>query len=277
MSTTKSGQFQLVEESGWRRGMGNLLQGELSGWFKSRRWLKQILLWLLIINLILFFTTIGLSEAAKEAAAAGEPPPEVETVMLYGVFGGQFVAFGVMIIMQRVIVGEKRSGTAAWVLSKPVTRTAFVVSRLVGNTLGVLLTAVLVPGAVAYLTFGLFTPLGWLPPLNYLAGMLVISLSAFFWLTLTLMMGTFFEASGGVIAIPMGLYFAMWFLPSVLTPLMYITPVILTVGPGGDFQGVATALMNGQAPFSWIPVISAVVFSAIFIAVAIRRFNRQEF
>jgi len=210
----------------------------------------------------------------RKAVGVGE---EVETVMLYGVFGGQFVAFGVMIIMQRVIVGEKRSGTAAWVLSKPVTRTAFVVSRLVGNTLGVLLTAVLVPGAVAYLTFGLFTPLGWLPPLNYLAGMLVISLSAFFWLTLTLMMGTFFEASGGVIAIPMGLYFAMWFLPSVLTPLMYITPVILTVGPGGDFQGVATALMNGQAPFSWIPVISAVVFSAIFIAVAIRRFNRQEF
>jgi len=197
--------------------------------------------------------------------------------MLYGVFGGMFVAFGVMIMMQRVIVGEKRSGTAAWVLSKPVTRTAFVVSRLVGNTLGIMLTAVLIPGAVAYLTIGLLTPLGWLSPLNYLAGMVVISLSAFFWLSLTLMVGTFFEASGGVIAIPMGLYFAMWMLPSVITPLMYISPVILTVGPEGDFQGVSMALMNGQAPFSWIPVISAVIFSAIFIAVAIRRFNRQEF
>ena len=277
MSTTKSSQFQMVDERGWRRGMGNLLRGELSSWFKTRRWLKQILIWLLIINLILFFTVIGLGEAVKEAAAAGEPPPDVDTPMLYGVFGGMFVAFGVMIAMQRVLIGEKRGGTAAWVLSKPVTRTAFVVSRLVGNSLGILLTAVLVPGAVAYLTIGMLTPLGWLPPLDYLAGMAVISLSAFFWLTLTLMMGTFFEKSGGVIAIPMGLYFAMWMLPSVLTPLMYITPVILTIGPEGDFKGVSTALMLGESPFSWLPVISAVIFSAIFITVAIRRFNSQEF
>ena len=277
MSTTKSSQFQMVDERGWRRGMGNLLRGELSSWFKTRKWLKQILIWLLIINLILFFTVIGLGEAVKEAAAAGEPPPDVDTPMLYGIFGGMFVAFGVMVAMQRVLVGEKRDGTAAWVLSKPVTRTAFVVSRLVGNTLGILLTAVLVPGAVAYLTIGMLTPLGWLPPLDYLAGMAVISLSAFFWLTLTLMMGTFFEKSGGVIAIPMGLYFAMWMLPSVLTPLMYITPVILTIGPEGDFKGVSTALMLGESPFSWLPVISAVIFSAIFITVAIRRFNSQEF
>ena len=277
MSNAKSSQFQMVDERGWRRGMGNLLSGELSSWFRSTRWLKQILIWLVIINLILFFTVIGLNVATKEALAAGEPLPEVETPMLYGVFGGMFVAFGVMVAMQRVIVGEKRDGTAAWVLSKPVTRTAFVVSRLVGNTLGILLTAVLVPGAVAYLTIGMLTPLGWLPPLDYLAGMAVISLSAFFWLTLTLMMGTFFEKSGGVIAIPMGLYFAMWMLPSVLTPLMYITPVILTVGPDNDLKGVSTALMLGESPFSWIPVISAVIFSAIFITVAIRRFNSQEF
>ena len=277
MSNAKVNQFQTVEERGWRRGLGNLLQGELSSWFKTTRWLKQITLWLLIINLILFLTVIGLNQATKEALAAGEPPPEVETPILYGVFGGMFVAFGVMITMQRVIVGEKRAGTADWVLSKPVTRTAFVVSRLVGNTLGVLLTAVLVPGVVAYLTIGLLTPLGWLPPLNYLAGLAVLSLSAFFWLTLTLMTGTFFEKSGGVIAIPMGLYFAMWMLPSVLPPLMYITPVILTVGPEGDFKGVSTALMLGESPFSWIPVISAVIFSVIFITVAIRRCNRQEF
>jgi len=277
MSNAKSSQFQMVDERGWRRGMGNLLSGELSSWFKTTRWLKQILLWFLIVNLILFFTTIGLAEATKEALAAGEPIPAVDTPMLYGVFGGMFVAFGVMVIMQRVIIGEKRDGTAAWVLSKPVTRTAFVVSRLVGNTLGILLTAVLVPGLVAYLTIGIFTPLGWLPPLSYLAGLVILALSAFFWLTLTWMLGTFFDKSAGVIAIPMGIYFAMWMVPSVLTPLMYITPVILTVGPEGDFKGVSTALMLGESPFSLIPVISAVIFSVIFIIVAIRRFNRQEF
>lgn len=277
MSTDKNSHFQLVDEQGWRRGMGNLLGAELSSWFKTRRWLKQIFMWLMIINLLLFFTVIGLKQAAIDLAAAGEPPPPVDTPMLYGIFGGMFVAFGVMIIMQRVIVGEKQDGTAAWVLSKPVTNTAFLVSRLIGNTVGIMVTAVLIPGIVAYVTIGLMTPLGWLPPLNFLAGILVIALSTFFWLSLTLMVGTFFERSSGVMAVPMGLYFALWFIPSVITPLMYITPVILTVGPGDGFRGISEALILGEAPFSWVPVIAAVVFSVVFVTVAIRRFNREEF
>jgi ABC-2 type transport system permease protein len=266
--------FDLVDERGWRRGMGNLLKGQFSGWFESSRWWRHSLIWLTAINLILFFTTIGLQQATKDAVAAGEAPPEVETIMLYGVFGGMFVAVGVMIIMQSVIVGEMRSGTAAWVLSKPVTRTAFVVSRLIANTVGVLLTAVLLPGLVAYVTLGVFTPLGWLPPLNFIAGVAVLAVSMFFWLTLTLMTGTFFESVGGVIAVPLVVYFAMWFLPGVITPLFYISPVVLSIGD--QHPGVAVALMNGEAPFSWIPVIASILFSAAFVAVAVLRFNRQE-
>lgn len=277
MTTVKNSQFELVDERGWRRGMNNLLNGELTSWFKTRKWLKQIIIWLLIVNLMLFFTTIGLNDSINQAAAAGEPMPEVDTPLLYGVFGGMFVAFGVMILMQRVIVGEKRDGTAAWVLSKPVTSTAFLMSRLVGNTIGILVTAVLVPGVVAYVTIGLNTPLGWLPPLNFLGGMVIVALSAFYWISLTLMVGTFFERSGGVMAVPMVTLFAGWLLPSVISPLVYISPVILTIGPDDTFKGVSMSLILGEAPFSWIPVISAVVFSAIFVFVAIRRINRLEF
>lgn len=277
MTTAKNSQFELVNEQGWRRGWNNLLNGELAGWFKSKRWVKQIIIWLLIVNLMLFFTTIGLNDSINQAAAAGEPMPEIDTPLLYGIFGGMFVAFGVMILMQRVIVGENREGTSAWCLSKPVTRTAFLMSRLAGNTIGILVTAVLIPGVIAYVTIGLNTPLGWLPPLNFLGGMLMVALSTFYWISLTLMVGTFFERSAGVMAVPMGLFFAGWLLPSTFPPLMYITPVILTVGPGDGFNGISLSLILGEAPFSWIPVISAVVFSIGFIYVAIRRFNQQEF
>jgi ABC-2 type transport system permease protein len=269
--------FDMVDERGWRRGLGNLLKGQFSGWFKSSKWWRHGLIWLAVVNLILFFTTLGSKQAAIDAAAAGEPAPVIDTLMLYGIFGGMFVAIGVMIIMQSVIVGEKRSGTAAWVLSKPVTRTAFVVSRLIGSTVGILLTAVLLPGLIAYVTVGVFTPLGWLPPLNFLAGLAVMAVSMFFWLTLTLMSGTFFDSVGGVIAVPMTAFFALWFLPGVITPLIYISPVILFVGPGGEYPAVTESLMSGEAPFSWIPAIAAILFSVVFIAVAIWRFNRQEF
>ena len=269
--------FDLVDERGWRRGLGNLMKGQFSGWFKSSKWWKHALIWLATVNLILFFTTMGLKQAAKDAAAAGEPPPLDETFMLYGIFGGMFVAIGVMIIMQGVIVGEKRSGTAAWVLSKPVTRTSFVISRLLGSTVGILLTAVLLPGLIAYVTVGIFTPDGWPAPLNFFAGVAVLGVSVFFWLTLTLMSGTFFDSVGGVIAVPMVVFFAMWFLPGVINPLTYVSPVILFVGPGGDYPALAESLINGEAPFSWIPLIASILFSLTFVAVAIWRFNRQEF
>jgi ABC-2 type transport system permease protein len=271
MSTGGNVQFQMVQERGWRRGLGNLLRGELSSWFRSSRWLKHFVVWLLIVNMFMVIFVY----AASESAAAGEEGPPL--LFMYGIFGGMFVAIGAMIIVQGAIVGEKRSGTAAWVLSKPVTRTAFVVSRLIGNTVGVLVTSVLLPGLLVYVTLGAISELGWLPPLDFLAGMGAIALSIFFWLTLTLMAGTFFDSTGGVIAIPMVVFFAGWFLPSLLPFLIHVSPVILFVGPGDVYPAVSVSLMSGQAPFSWVPVIATAIFSIVFIAVAIWRFNQQEF
>jgi ABC-2 type transport system permease protein len=197
---------------------------------------------------------------------------------MYGLFGGMFVAFGVMIIMQRVIIGEKRSGTAAWVLSKPVTRTAFVVSRLIVNAVSILLTSVLVPGLIVYLTLGIWSDLGWLPPLGFLGGLTMVALHTLFWITLVLMMGTLFERSGAVIAVPMVLYFALWIAPSVIPGLAYISPLLLTFSPGPDqMDSLANSLMTGEPVFSWLPLVSTLVLCSISIGVAIWRFNRQEF
>jgi len=270
MSTSESVQFQMVDEQGWRRGLSNLLRGELSSWFNSSRWWKHLIVWLVIINMFVIIFVY----AASESATTGEEGPPL--LFMYVLFGGMFVAIGAMIIVQGAIVGEKRSGTAAWVLSKPVTRTAFVVSRLIGNTVGVLVTSVLVPGVLVYVTLGVISELGWLPPLDFLAGVAVLALSAFFWLTLTLMAGTFFDSVGGVIAVPMVVFFAMWFLSGLLTFLIHVSPVVLFVGPGGD-PAVSDSLMSGQAPFSWMPVISTAILCVVFTAVAIWRFNRQEF
>jgi ABC-2 type transport system permease protein len=261
--------FDLVHERGWRRGMGNLMAGQLSGWFRSSRWWRHALIWLAIINVVLLVAAINIR---KEMAAAAA---EAEILTVYGVFGGMFVAFGVMIIMQGVIVGEKKFGTAAWVLSKPVTRTSFVVSRLLGNTLGILATAVLLPGLAAYVTFGITG--GWPAPLHFLAGLAVVAVSMFFWLSLTLVSGAFFDSMGGVIAVPLVTYIAMWNLPGLVPPLMYISPVVLTIGSSEELPSVSASLMNGEAPFSLIPLITTILLSAVFVAVAVWRFNRQEF
>jgi ABC-2 type transport system permease protein len=272
MSASASGQFQLVLEKGWRRGLGNLLRGEYSAWFKSSRWWKHVLVWFAIINVMMIIMIIASAEADKDG---NDGPP---ILFMYGIFGGMFVAFGVMIIMQRVLIREKQQGTAAWVLSKPVTRTAFVASRLVVNSIAILLTSVIVPGVILYITLGLFSDIGWLSPFGFAAGLLMVSLHTFYWIALVLMMGTLVESSSGVIAVPMILYFVFWYAPSLIPPLMYISPLLLTFSPAPDqMSALSISFMTGKPVFSWWPLISTVVSCVIFIAIAIRRFNRQEF
>ena len=93
--------------------------------------------------------------------AASEGPDGPPVLVLYGVFGGIFVAFGVLT-------------TAAWVLSKPVTRTFFLISRFVGNMAPILLIAVIIPGIIVYLTFGFLGDIGWINPAGFAAAVLLL-------------------------------------------------------------------------------------------------------
>ena len=272
MSANASGQFQLVTERGWRRGLGNLLRGEYSAWFRSSRWWKQLLLWFAIINVMMAIMIIASAEAAKDG---NDGPP---ILFMYGIFGGMFVAFGVMIVMQRVLVREKQQGTAAWVLSKPVTRTAFVASRLIVNSIAILLTSVIVPGVILYLSLGLFSDIGWLSPFGFAAGVLMVLLHTLYWIAFVLMMGTLSESSSVVIAVPMALYFILWMGNDLIPGLIYISPLLLTFSPAPEqMSALSVSFMIGEPVFSWLPLISTVVSCILFIAVAIRRFNRQEF
>jgi len=251
--------------------LGNLLQGEYSAWFKSSRWWKHLILWFSIINVMMIIMVIASSQEAKRG---NEGPP---LLLMYGVFGGMFVAVGVMIIMQQVLVREKRSGTAAWVLSKPVTRTAFVVSRLAVNSIAILLTAVIVPGAVLYITLGLLSDLGWLSPFGFAAALALNSVNMFYWTALVLMMGTLSDSSNVVIAVPIALFFGFAYGPGLVPQLIYISPLMLSFSPVGQINPLTVSFISGEPVFSWLPLISTVVSCVIFIAAAIWRFNRQEF
>jgi hypothetical protein len=103
-------------------------------------------------------------------------------------------------------------------------------------------------------------------------------LHTFYWIAFVLMMGTLLESTGGVIAVPMVLYFVFFYGPSLVPALVYISPLLLTLSPAPDqFNSLPGSLMIGEPVFSWLPLISTVVSCILFIAVAIWRFNRQEF
>lgn len=264
--------FQPVVGEGWARGLGNLLRGELRSWWGTRKWWSLIIIWALAINGILFIVTLGM----REEAMSMTDDALFELVMIYNIFSGIFAAIGVIVLMQSSVVGEKHSGTAAWVLSKPASRTAFILAKLVANALGVLVTITLVQGVIAYaiISFGTGVTLS---PSAYLAGLGVQFINLVYYLTLTLMLGTLFNHRGAVIGIPLALLFFQQSLIGLAPFMINVLPYVLTVPMNDGADSIAASLMLNTDPFSLIPVLSAAGFSLLFSGVSLWVFNRQEF
>jgi ABC-2 type transport system permease protein len=257
--------FELVEARGWRHGLNNLLNAELGKWFRSNTWWVQSLIWIGVINAIL----AGLLWSEGEVDL-------VEAASFFSLFMGLFPTIAIIIIMQDAIVGEKESGTAAWVLSKPLSRSAFVIAKLIANMAGVFVAMLLLPSLVAYLQLAIAAG-GILNPLNFLGGLGVIYINMLFYLTLTLMLGTFFNHRGPVIGIPLALAFGQQILFGLLPFLAQVLPWTLVI-PYGDIElTIAASIIRGVAPQTLNPLYFAVFLILIFVGLSIWRFKREEF
>lgn len=258
--------FVMVSERGWRRGLGSMLDNELARWWKTRMWWIQCLIWVGIISFPLGAILFDTPDVARSEVAA----------VMYAVFAGLFPAVGVVIIMQGAVVGEKKDGTATWVLSKPVTRPAFIMSKVIANSLGVLATMVVLPGSVAYALHAVASGTPW-NPLVFLAALGVIFLSNFFFLSLTLMLGTFFSSRGPVIGIALGLWLMQQYLVGLLPVLRYLLPWNLVIPIAKQVDAVVPCLLLGIHNYSYIPILVVALESILFVLIGLYRFNREEF
>jgi ABC-2 type transport system permease protein len=256
--------FQRVNERGWKRGLRNLLRSEMGGWWKTSAWWVQALIWVGVVNIPMASVIWGSSSDGTPAGIA-----------LYAIFSCLFPTIAVIIILQDAVIGEKESGTAAWVLSKPASHTAFIVAKLIAHGFGVFVTMTLLPGIVAYIQISLASGV-WLSPLNFLMGMVIIWLYQLFFLTLTLMLGVLFDQRGAVIGIPFALAFGSQMLISLVPTLNFILPWRLAVGIENESLSVVESIILGIPPFSWLPVFAVASFVGVFVAVAIRKFHQKE-
>ena len=249
----------------WLAGFGNMLSKELGEWFHTRRWLWQLLIWLIIINgLIAFMLWVAPMIAGEEA-----PPPEVTGLFYFFSTVAMTGTIGVIIQAQDEIIQEKQSGTAAWILSKPVARSAFILTKLLANLFGALIFIVLLPGLVTlgevFLAAHKVAPLG-----PFLVGAGVILLALVFYLSLVILLGVLFESRGPVLGIAFGVMFFFQLAGNYL-------PQIALVLPSG-IQGIALGVAMGEplpAMAVW-GVISTATLSIVFILIALRRFQQIE-
>ncbi|MFC2028968.1 ABC transporter permease [Chloroflexota bacterium] len=267
--------FELVTQQGWQAGLQNLLRAEFRRWWKTKTWWVQSLIWISIVDFVLFTVVFAAKSSSEMAMQLSE------LAVLYGVFGGMFATVGIVVTMQGAIVGEKLSGTAAWVLSKPTSRHSFVLSKMIANGLGVAVTGVLVPGIVAYLILTIGTGSS-LPVGDFLFGVSLLVLFSLYWLTFTVMLGTFFNSRGPVIGIPLALVlgqqFVLGILMSISPRLVEFLPFSIVMPPqDGLANSIVGDVIIGLQPTTWMPAISSIIAIGIFIFISIWRFRKEEF
>ena len=252
---------------GWRMGLGNLLSKELAGWWRTRRWWLQCLVALLLLN-----GGTALNMRGGGPANAG---------LNFLVTAGLFAPIAAISLASDAIFGERHSGTAAWVLSKPMRRHAFILSKVVAHGLGLLVTWVVLPGVLAYLQLKPAMGNG-LSAVGFMGALGLNYLNMLFYLTLAFMLATLFNGRGPVLGIGILVDFT-GIMQFVALPVQKYVPWLNDIMPWkltvdfGSSGPLAGYLAVGAPPPTVLPIIATVAWCVLFVAVAIWRFRREEF
>ncbi|WP_424357630.1 ABC transporter permease [Methanocella sp. MCL-LM] len=263
--------MQPVTGSGWTVGLANMLKKENRLWWGDKRWLIQMIVWTAIIT--------GLLAATLYIVTHMAPPDETEIQdmgslavlgsQLFFSIAGFAMVFGVIILTHDAIIKERDSGTIEWLLSKPLSRKAFVIAKLIASTIGMTLIMVLLQGALSYAVISLFhgSTFALLP---FIGGLALIWLSCMFYMALLLLLGTITTSRGLVLGTSIGFYVLGGLVPMLFSQSVYLTPWKL-----GD---IATGISIGM-PLTMemaMPIVATVVWIVIFIAGALWRVEKLE-
>ena len=255
----------------WTAGFGNVAALESRRWWTTHRWWTQALLWTAVLDgLLLAFLWIADQAAAVDPSGTGGNVGPAAVWAQYLPVAVLLSTVGVVVLTQGTVLDERRSGTLEWVLTKPVSRTGFVLAKLTATALPVLVAVVVVPWTGLYALLSAQGDGAWpLGPFLAVAGM--VALLLLFTLALTILLGTATTSRGLVIGVP------------IAAVMLY------------DGVHVLARDLAGQLPFPWetttsgvqiatgaglvspIPIIATIAWTAAAIVAACWTFEREQF
>jgi ABC-2 type transport system permease protein len=280
-------EFQSVGNQGWLQGYANLSRKENYLWWGTSRWWVQILVWLLIANGILFMV-IGIapsmekspdsasSTQATQNTGQAQDPLDIYGLNVFLKMAGITLAIGVVVLGQDTLINEKQSGTASWVLSKPVSRGAFILSKVVSHALGILITMVVAQGIGAYLIIYFITHRA-LPIMPFMGAMGMLFISLLFWLGLSIMLGALSNKRGLVIGLPLVFILGYSLFVEIIPWTGEIMPWNLTAAVSIARPALGLSLVTGHSLPTLMPLFGSLIGCLLFIAIAIWRFQKEEF
>jgi ABC-2 type transport system permease protein len=256
---------------GFMRGFSPLFQKESKTWWGGRRWLFQAILWQVVINGLLFMVLFVLPGVVP-ADSGMTADPVLNGLQGFFNIGALVLAIGVITLAQDALTAEVQSGTAEWLLAKPVTRQAFILAKFAAQAIGMLVVLTLLPGLVGYI---LLSVAGTVSLSGFVAGLAVLALHTTFYLVLTFLLGALtrnrmITLAGGLVVLFTG-QVAM-----SLAPLLGVNMALLpTPWP---LTAVATALAGGlDLPAQmFIPIGATIIGCVLGLLATIVLFDRLE-
>ena len=245
----------------------------LESW-RNFKWIWMPLVFILL-GLTQPITTYYMPKILKSAgnlppgAVIKIPIPSAPEV-LFSTIDQQFNMIGILVIIlafMASIPSEKKNGSAALILVKPVSFTAYIMSKWVGALLIVWISYALGMLANWYYTFQLFA---WVDLKGVVKGSLVYGLWLTFVLTLVFFFGSFLKSSVINAALSLGLTIILNLATSLLTEKFLWLPTRLT-----DYSG--KLIKTPVAPDGTIAAsIVTIILIGLLLIAGISIFKRKE-
>jgi ABC-2 type transport system permease protein len=176
----------------------------------------------------------------------------------------QLVLLALIIASAGIVSGESRAGTAILVLTKPVSRTAFVVAKVIAQaTLLIVATA-----SAAVICWGVTLAIfGTAPVAELVESTALWLLLALLFVCLMTLLSVLVSAQAGAAGAGIALYFVLSIL-SQWGPAQHASPA-------GLFTAT-TSVIDGDSVPILIPVLTTLLLGALCLIAALWRFNREE-
>jgi ABC-2 type transport system permease protein len=176
----------------------------------------------------------------------------------------QLALLAIIIAVSGAISGEIRGGTAALVLTKPISRPAFVIGKAV-NACALIVASTLAGSAVCIgVTTALFGP----GPVGHFALAVALWLVyAVLFVAIMLLLSARLRSQMAAAAAGIGVFASLAALNAI--------PPLRHYQPGGLSEAASNLLRHGTAAWAW-PLVTALLLAAITLSAAVLRFNRRE-
>ena len=247
-------------------GFRNLIGKENGEWAAGPSLLAHAVIWILIVAVL--SAVIAFVRGEMEP---GYTPKDINDAgaLMFFVLGSVGSVIAVVAKTQGAIIGEKQLGTAAWVLSKPASRRAFLLAKLAVHFRWLLMVTLLVPAVVFY---GLVTAVSTLPPppLLFVGGLAILALGLLFYLALSLLLGTVFESRGPLAGTVFGFMVAGFMIANY-------APWLTAAFPWLFFQSGFNLVAQERIPaHNLISIPATALWTGLFVLLALRRFELAE-